>query len=278
MVIPSSGLRGRFDKDLGTWFLDVPDFRRGDCVLRVSARGLESQERAITFYAAGYSGEFVLVVAATPYWMVGDRKVPYGPEPRAVGFLIDRRLPQEDRGKVCKCAGKQGLKLEETELDRPRLLTRMVSRKRDGAAVCSRLQKELADLPQVKVLGDGIRLADGAVVFPSGLILVTLEESITNDRLVARLAPYSVDLLSMKKDAVSLRHRGETEAILEVCRDLAEMPWVEEVSPEFYNVTEPCAPGNLPRIMSTDVLATQQWHLDLLRVPEAWAALDAPEE
>ncbi|MDJ0835794.1 MAG: S8 family serine peptidase [Acidobacteriota bacterium] len=268
-------LRGRYDKDLGTYFLRMPEFRRGEYVLRVSASGLESQERAVTFCAAGYSGEFVLAKEGTPYWMLGERKMPYVPEPRAVGLLIGRRLTEADRRSLLKRAGKRGLKFDEGELDGPRLLTRMVRRRRDGTDSSAGLEEELADLSGVQVLRDGIRMGVGEVLFPAR-ILVSLREKISVEELQRLIIPFPLGVINIRGRTAVLDFRRNLDDVGAVYRKLAAQDWAMEAALQFHKTnTWLSSVGAAARIQPNDALFKQQWYLELMRVPEAWGALKA---
>jgi subtilisin family serine protease len=244
------------------------DVAPGAYVLTVAAEGLESQRRQVTVGREGLTAIFILGPPDLPFYYRGTVKVPYKPLPLIGASFAGPSSKVE--GIATAIATR--FQLEAMPVEKPQLDGRVRVFRVPGAGDAERLSQMAAEVWQfegVRYAGPVVALGDRSVAFLTNEFIVKFKPTVAPDDRLAQITSSGLTVqqsIPYAGNALLVRARDAAGG-MDACAALIESGNVEYAEPNLVATTrdDSCTP--------TDVLFNQQWHLPLVKVPDAWCEL-----
>jgi hypothetical protein len=262
-------LHGSHEPGSGVYTFLIDDYRPGSYVLRIEAPGYPVIEKNVEFRDAGYSGEVFLVDDETECVKMGGRRVYFRRKPQLVGVHVSGDAFEAANERV---SGTPPLKAYFLHNQGNRLIfetTPLKKGKKPETSLQELLQDKLSDSI---VTGQAIETIGGRIEFLSRRIGVELEQGVTWEAVQQELGLEHVRIVHHDRQAPSF-YVVEVESeqpygVLDVVYLLQTSPLVRTGEPQIDGIDENCA-----LVLPGDLLRVWQWHLEILRLPEAWEQL-----
>ncbi|MHA6263289.1 S8 family serine peptidase [Arenibacterium sp. CAU 1754] len=247
------------------------DIAPGRYVLQADAPRMQGDERTVVIGAGAHSERFVLGRKGMPFYYRGAVKVPFDPRPARLAVAISHAAQDDEFAKLKALIKQLELSEEEDTPDEIRKERVAVYRHPDEGEAVDAAIARLRAQPGVAAAGLVLNLEARVVEFMTSQINVRFKAEVSNDQVpvvaerrglrVVRRLPYSPNgwLLEVKS--------GASRDVLEICAELVKSGLVIYAEPNL-SATAPDQAIN-----PTDYLRPEQWHIDLVNLPDAWQTL-----
>ncbi len=238
----------------------------GQYVLAVSAQGFESQQRQVTVRPDGQTEIVILGEPGLPFYYRGAVRVPYEPLPFiGVSFVSPSPSVEARAAAIATQFQLEPIKATPT-MDAGLRLFRIPDPALERQA---QLAAELTKIDGVRHAGPVVALDDTGVAFLTSEFVIKFKPTVALDDAAGMMANAG---LAVRRQIPYARNAFLTQARdasagLAACSALVASERVEYAEPNLV------ATGRNDAINPTDVLFPQQWHLQTVRLPDAWAEL-----
>lgn len=239
--------------------------------LTVSATGFESQERKISLPKSATVEEFVLGKKGMPYYYRGKVKTPFEPKTELVGLTIAPGI-KDGRKKIAKLA--KGLKLSEVKTGEQIRNNNVVILQHNDNASDEEKEKILDSLLRndaVHLAGPVVELFDERAVYLTSQLVVKFTSNVTQKLAEDYGRRHKLRMVrAIRYIGNAYLFEAQTKAdysLLQTAIALTELDDVEYAEPNSVTTSM------LFAINPADFLVSQQWHIPLINLPDAWQAL-----
>jgi hypothetical protein len=244
---------------------------RGTFVATVSAKGMESQERTVRVNHSGAVEEFVLGEKGLPYYYRGRVRTPFEPKDELIAVTL-REAEKDAAPQVQRLAAELRLSEERTHEQVRRNHVRVFRLPGQMTASARRRAFDrLRAAPAVQLAGPVVEMFDERLVYLTNQFIVRFTPGVTRERADAIAGEHGFRTVRPVRAAGNaFLLEGEPRhdyRLLDAANALAERDEVEYAEPNavttsmVYAVTPP------------DFLVALQWHLPVVRLPDAWQSL-----
>ena len=258
-----------WNENANLYFATVND--TGDFTLTVSASGFESQERVISLPQPATVEEFVLGQQDMPFYYRGKIKTPFKPKLDLVGLTI-KPGTQDGRRRISELA--EQLKLTEVETSEQIRNNNVLILRHDDQTSDEERQSVLEILLReevVQLAGPVVELFEKRAVYLTSQLLVKFQPNVTPKLAEGYGQRYNLRMVRAVRyigNAYLFEARPKADySLLQTAIDLTELEDVEYAEPNSVTTSM------LFAINPADFLVTQQWHIPLINLPDAWQAL-----
>jgi len=262
-------LHGAYEPGSGVYTFVLDDYLPGHYMLRVEASGYPVIEKKAEFRDAGYSGEIFLVEEETECVKMGGRRVYFRRRPEIVGVLLTGHEPEDMKSRLSASAP---LKPHLVSATKRRLLFERSTPTAEPGSVGKDVDELIREEFPDAISAQALEIVGGRIEFLSRQIGVELAEGTDWAGVQLQLGLNNIRLL-YRDPYVSSYHvlvveSEEPYAVLDVVQTLLQSPLVKNCAPQLIVIDEDFA-----KVLPGDLLRPGQWHLNTLRLPEAWGVL-----
>jgi len=243
----------------------------GRYVLQADAPRVQADERIVVIGEGAHSERFVLGRSDMPFYYRGVVKVPFDPKPARLAVAFAPAAQDDEIGKIKALIKELGLTEEKDTPDEIRQEGVEIFRDPQGGEAVDAAVAQLRAHQGVMAAGLVLNLEAQVVEFMTSQINVRFKAEISNDQVpviaarrklrVVRRLPYSPNGWLLEAES------GASRDVLEICADLVKSGLVHYAEPNLSATTPDQA------INPTDYLRPEQWHIDLVNLPDAWQTL-----
>jgi len=259
-------LHGSYEPGSGVYAFVIDDYRPGPYVLLVEAPGYPVIEKKAEFRDAGYSSEVFLVDDGIECVKMGGRREYFRRKPEVVGVFLAGPEESVESG----VSMSEALKLRLTGAGKRHLFfTRSIEN-----AGSKDLEKRIRnEFPDALISTQAIEVVGGKIEFLGRQVGLELVAGAEWESVQQELGLTSCALLYRDPHLPSFYILGVDSAVpyavLDVVERLLKSRLVRSCEPQLI-ATDPDSAVVLPG----DLLRPWQWHLNSLRLPEAWEQLN----
>lgn len=244
---------------------------RGIFILTVSAKGFDDQDREINLPHPATVEEFVLGKKGMPFYYRGRVKTPFEPKPDLVGVTIAPGAKDEKRtiGKLTK-----GLKLSDVKTGEQIRNNNVLILQYNEGASDEEKQKALDTLLRddaVQLAGPVVELFEERAVFLTSQLLAKFRSNVTPKLAEDYGRRHELRMVRAVRyigNAYLFEASPKADySLLQTAIELTELDDVEYAEPNSVTTSM------LFAINPGDFLVTQQWHIPLINLPDAWQVL-----
>ncbi|NBD31920.1 MAG: S8 family serine peptidase, partial [Cyanobacteria bacterium] len=244
----------------------------GRYLLHAEAEGLESDQREVQVDPAGTKEIVLLGQPGLPFYYRGKVKVPFEPPADLLGVSVKPGLSEREEEALLAYARQFNLQPrqigEPIRQDNVRVFQFPAN---VGEQQKREIQQQLAKHPSVRLVGPVIHLEDESVTFLTDQLVVKFRARVAQERIPSIAKEFGLDIIRTIPYAGNayLLHSGREASfnLLNICDALVKSDLVEYAEPNLVITAVD------DQINPTDFLYTQQWHIPLIDLPEAWQVL-----
>ena len=243
----------------------------GRYLMQADAPRLEGDERQVVIHDGANSERFVLGRKGMPVYYRGAVRVPFDPDPARLAVSVAPAAPDDEIEKLRAMIKELGLSEQDDTPDEIRKEGVVIYTHPENGDAMDTAIARLRAHPAVAAAGLVLNLEARAVEFMTSQINVRFRAEISNDEVpvlaarrglrVVRRLPYSPNGWLLEVEG------GGSRDVLRVCGELVKSGLVHYAEPNL-SVTLPDQAIN-----PTDYLRPEQWHIDLVHLPDAWQTL-----
>lgn len=241
-------------------------------LLHAEAEGLESEEREVQVEPAGIKDTLLLGKQGLPFYYRGKVKVPFDPPADLLGVSVKPGLSNREEEALVAYARQFNLQPrqvgETIRQDNVRVFQFPAN---IGEEQKREIQQQLAKHPSVRLVGPVIHLEDESVTFLTNQLIVKFRARVAQERIPSIAKEFGLDIIRTIPYAGNayLLHSGREASfnLLNICDALVKSNLVEYAEPNLVITAADF------QINPTDFLYSQQWHIPLIDLPEAWDVL-----
>jgi hypothetical protein len=260
----------KFDKQWQNYV--IADIKPGQYLLRVEAKGLETDEREVRVDIGGLKEIMIIGKKGMPHYYRGKVKVPFEPPSDLLGVSIKPELPEKEEKQLIEFVQNFKLKLE--EVGQPILEDNVrVFRfpKQTSKADRLKIQRSLEGHTYVRLVGPVIHIDKETVSFLTKQLIVKFKVDKTEEEvnrfakelslMIIRKIPYAPNTFLLQTEI------DPSYEILDICNKIVASKMVEYAQPNLVITAVDL------QVNPTDFLYPEQWHLPLINIPAAWQIL-----
>jgi subtilisin family serine protease len=262
----------RLEYDARRRAYQAADVRPGQYVVRAEAKGFEPQEREVQVDPAGIKDTFILGKEGMPFYYRGKARVPFEPPEDLLGVSVRPGLSDRQEEELLAFASE--VKLEPVKVGEPvrEDNVRVFRFPRDTSEQNKReIQRHLARHPLVRLVGPVVHIDKDRVTFSTNQLVAKFRAHVTREEIPVIADHHNLEIIRTIPYAGNtyLLHTGREADydLFAICDALVKSDLVEYAEPNLV-ITAADA-----QINPTDFLYSQQWHIPLIHLPEAWDVL-----
>ncbi|MHC4459802.1 MAG: S8 family serine peptidase [Planctomycetota bacterium] len=244
---------------------------RGTFTLTVSAKGFDDQEREINLPHPATVEEFVLGIKGMPFYYRGRVKTPFEPKPDLVGVTIAPGT-KDGEAKIINLANR--LKLSQVKTGEQIRNNNVLILQHNADASDEQRQNALDTLLRddvVQLAGPVVELFEERAVYLTSQLLVKFRSRVTPKLAEDYGRRHNLRMMRAVRyigNAYLFEAQPKADySLLQTAAALAELDDVEYAEPNSVTTTM------LYAINPADFLVSQQWHIPLINLPDAWQVL-----
>jgi len=260
----------KFDKQLQAYL--TFDVSPGSYLLQAKAKGFESDQREVQVDPADFKDIFILGNKGMPFYYRSKVKVPFEPPSDLLAISVKPDISDKEEEELL--AYVRGIKLQPEEVSQPirednvrvlRVPPRISEQEKQ------KIQQQLSEHQLVRLVGPVIRNDKESVSFLTNQLVVKFKAHVTKEEIPGIAKRYNLEIIRAVPYAGNafLLHTPKEASydLLTTCAELVKSGFVEYAEP---NLVITAADS---QINPTDFLYTQQWHIPLINLPDAWQVL-----
>lgn len=244
---------------------------RGTFTLTVSATGFDGQERVINLPHPATVEEFVLGKKGMPFYYRGRVKTPFEPKPDLVGVTIEPGT-KDGKGEITKLAKRLKLSVVKTgeQIHNNNVLILQHNAETSDEERQNVIDTLLRD-DAVQLAGPVVELFEERVVYLTNQLLVKFQSNVTPKLAEDYGRRHKLRVVRAVRyigNAYLFEAQNKADySLLQTANALTELDDVEYAEPNSVTTSM------LFAINPADFLVSQQWHIPLINLPDAWQAL-----